>query len=70
MIYSFDEYDLDLRRYELRCAGRPVKIEPQVFNLLAYLIRHRDRVIPKEELLEHVWPGQFVGDVDHIAFLG
>jgi hypothetical protein len=34
MIYSFDEYELDLRRYELRCLGQPIKLEPQVFNLL------------------------------------
>src|SRR5919109_1495171 len=62
MIYGFDEYELDLQRYELRCACSPVKIEPQVFNLLAYLIRHRDRLITKAELLEQLWPGRVVGE--------
>jgi DNA-binding winged helix-turn-helix (wHTH) protein len=62
MIYSFEEYELDLQRYELRCAGQPVKIEPQVFNLLAYLIQHRDRLITKEELLEQLWAGRVVGE--------
>lgn len=54
--------ELDLQRYELRSAGRPVKIEPQVFNLLAYLIRYRDHVVSKEELLEQLWPGRIVGE--------
>jgi DNA-binding winged helix-turn-helix (wHTH) protein len=62
MIYSFGDYELDLQRYELRCAGRPVKIEPQVFNLLAYFIHHRDRLITKEELLDQLWPGRIVGE--------
>jgi DNA-binding winged helix-turn-helix (wHTH) protein/predicted ATPase len=60
MIYAFEKYELDLPRYELRYAGKPVKLEPQVFNLLAYLIQHRDRVVTKEELLEQLWPGRFV----------
>jgi DNA-binding winged helix-turn-helix (wHTH) protein len=63
MIYVFDEdYELDLQRYELRYSGKPVKLEPQVFNLLAYLIQHRDRVVTKEELLEQLWPARFVGE--------
>jgi predicted ATPase/DNA-binding winged helix-turn-helix (wHTH) protein len=62
MLYAFEDYELDLQCYELRHAGRPVKIEPQVFNLLAYLIRHRDRVVSKEELLEQLWPGRIVGE--------
>jgi predicted ATPase/DNA-binding winged helix-turn-helix (wHTH) protein len=62
LIYAFEEYELDLPRYELRYAGKLIKIEPQVFNVLAYLIQHRDRVITKEELLERLWPGRFVGE--------
>lgn len=62
MRYAFEDYELDLQRYELRYAGWPVKIEPQVFNLLAYLIQYRHRVISKEELLEQLWPGRIVGE--------
>jgi len=62
MIYSFDDYELKLQRYELRSSGRPVKLEPQVFNLLTYLIQHRDRLISKEELLEQLRPGRFVSE--------
>jgi predicted ATPase/DNA-binding winged helix-turn-helix (wHTH) protein len=62
MIYGFEDYELDLQRYELRYAGKLVKLEPQVFNVLAYLIQHRDRVVTKEEILEQLWPGRFVSE--------
>ncbi len=39
-----------------------MKLEPQVFNVLVYLLQHRDRVVPKEELLAQLWPGRFVGE--------
>ena len=54
MIYAFEDYELDLQRYALRYAGKLVKLEPQVFNILVYLIQHRDRVMTKEEILEHL----------------
>ena len=59
---AFGEYELDERLYELRRRGAIVKIEPKVFDVLAYLVRHRDRVVPKEELLGKLWPGEFVSD--------
>jgi predicted ATPase/DNA-binding winged helix-turn-helix (wHTH) protein len=62
MIYTFEACALDIQCYELRYAGKLVKIEPQVFNVLAYLIQHRDRVVTKEELREQLWPGRFVSE--------
>src|SRR5215471_5389433 len=62
MPYVFDDYELDTDLYELRRAGMPVKLEPLVFNVLAYLVQHRERVVTKQELCEHLWPDQFVGD--------
>jgi DNA-binding response OmpR family regulator len=62
MIYRFGNYELDAQRCELRCAGHLVAIEPKVFEVLAYLIAHRDRVVTKEELLEHCWPDTFVSE--------
>lgn len=62
MIYAFGEYELDTQRYELRCAGDLSKIEPQVFNVLAYLMQHRDRTVTRQELLEQLWPEQFISD--------
>ena len=62
MLYSFDDYTLDAEHYELRQAGRLVRLEPQVFNVLAYLVQHPGRTVTKEELEEHVWPdSQSVG---------
>jgi DNA-binding winged helix-turn-helix (wHTH) protein/tetratricopeptide (TPR) repeat protein len=55
MIYVFGDCELDTRLYELRRAGMPVKIEPQVFDVLVYLIQRRDRVVPRDELLERLW---------------
>jgi class 3 adenylate cyclase/DNA-binding winged helix-turn-helix (wHTH) protein/predicted ATPase len=62
-IYSFGEWQLDTRLDELRRAGKPLKLEPKVFDVLLYLIEHRDRVVSYKELIEHVWPGQLIGDV-------
>jgi pimeloyl-ACP methyl ester carboxylesterase len=39
-----------------------VPVEPQVFEVLAYLVNHRDRVVPKEELMDNVWGGRFVSE--------
>ena len=54
MIFVFSDCELDLDRYELRRAGQLRPVEPQVFDLLAVLIRERHRVVPKEELLDTV----------------
>lgn len=60
MIYTFEDFELDMALFELRRAGRPRPIEPQVFDVLAYLVTHRDRVVGKDELLETLWGGRIV----------
>ena len=62
VIYQFADCQLDLERLEFRRAGRLVPLEPQVFGVLAYLLEHRERVVSKDELLDHVWGHRFVGD--------
>src|SRR5215510_8681348 len=62
MIYTFGDYELDSQLYELRRAGHLLKIEPQVFKVLVYLIQHRDRTITRQELFEHLWPKQYISD--------
>ena len=57
MAYRFGEFSLDETLYELRRGGTLVKIEPKVFDVLLYLLRHRDRVVGKDELLDALWPG-------------
>ena len=55
MIYHFGNYELDAQRCELRCAGQQVAVEPKVFEVLVYLLEHRDRMVTKEELLAQCW---------------
>ena len=62
MIYRFERYELDTELYELRADGVPCHVEPQVFNLLRYLIEHADHVVTKDELLENLWPGRVVSE--------
>jgi DNA-binding winged helix-turn-helix (wHTH) protein/tetratricopeptide (TPR) repeat protein len=58
----FGDCELSAERIELRRAGTIVDIEPQVFDVLAYLLRHRDRVVPKTELLDQIWGNRFVSE--------
>jgi DNA-binding winged helix-turn-helix (wHTH) protein/fermentation-respiration switch protein FrsA (DUF1100 family) len=60
--FRFGEYALDIDRRELRRAADLVAIEPQVFDLLVYLIEHRGRVVSKDDLIEAVWGGRIVSD--------
>ena len=62
MLYVFGDYTLDTQGYALSRAGASVHVRPKVFQVLAYLLAHRDRVVPKPELMEQVWPGQSVSD--------
>lgn len=62
MIYQFGEYELDLELYQLRYAGDLCRLEPKAFNVLRYLIEHRDRIVPKEELLAELWDSQYISD--------
>jgi len=62
MIYAFGEFELDEARGELRRAGALVPLEPKPFAVLRHLIRHRQRVVSKGELLQRVWPEVAVAD--------
>lgn len=61
-MFRFGEYELDLGRYELRRGSDVVKAEPRVLEVLNYLIERRDRVVPKEELLDTLWADVHVSD--------
>lgn len=62
MIICFGECELDIDGRELRRANIPVHVEPQVFDLLSYLITHRERAIAKSEIVKEVWGGRIVSD--------
>ena len=61
-MYAFDDYELDTQTRELRRAGVPIPLAPKVYQVLTYLLEHRDRLVLQEELLERVWPGTYVDD--------
>jgi TolB-like protein len=62
MTFSFGDYEIDVERRELRHAKSLVHVEPQVFDLLVYLVQNRDRVVSKEDLIASVWGGRIVSD--------
>jgi DNA-binding winged helix-turn-helix (wHTH) protein/pimeloyl-ACP methyl ester carboxylesterase len=62
LLFRFAHCSLDLGRRELRRGGTLVEIEPQVFDLLVYLVRNRDRVVTKDDLIAGVWNGRIVSD--------
>ena len=62
VLFLFDNFALDCERRELRADGAPVSIEPQVFDLLVYLIENRGRVVSKDDLIASVWGGRIVSE--------
>ena len=60
--YCFEDCVLDTDRRELRRKGSLVAVEPQVFDLLVHLRRHRERVVTKDDLLAAVWQGRIVSE--------
>jgi pimeloyl-ACP methyl ester carboxylesterase/DNA-binding winged helix-turn-helix (wHTH) protein len=62
VLYCFENFSLDTERRELRGAAGLVPLQPQVFDLLAYLIRNRDRVVSKDDLIAAIWAGRIVSE--------
>ena len=60
--YFFEHYAFDTGRRELRRGPDVVSTTPQVFDLLDYLIRNRERVVSKDELVDAIWKGRIVSD--------
>ena len=62
MQFLFGDHMLDDDLRELRRGQEPVAVEPQVFDLLIYLVQNRDRVVSKDDLIASVWGGRVVSD--------
>jgi DNA-binding winged helix-turn-helix (wHTH) protein len=62
MRYVFGDYILDPQRQELWRAGTRLVLRPKVFQLLLYLLEQRDRLVSKHELIEQLWPHQFISE--------
>jgi TolB-like protein/cytochrome c-type biogenesis protein CcmH/NrfG len=60
--FVFGDHVLDVERRELRRASAAIPVEPQVFDLLVYLLENRDRVVSKDDLIASVWNGRIVSD--------
>ena len=60
MLFSFEDFTLDVARRELKRRGEAVALEPQVFDLLVYLLENRDRVVSRDDLIAAVWSGRIV----------
>src|SRR5688500_13895907 len=61
-VYRFGDYRLDPSARELSCAGVLTTLSPKVFDVLAYLVEHRDRAIGRDELIAAVWGRADVSD--------
>jgi TolB-like protein/DNA-binding winged helix-turn-helix (wHTH) protein/tetratricopeptide (TPR) repeat protein len=62
MIFTINGCSIDTDAYEVRRSGTPVPVEPQVFDLLVQLLRNRDRVVTRDEIIEKVWHGRIVSE--------
>ena len=62
MIYFFENHSLDTDRRELRRGAQIIAIGPQVFDVLEYLIRNRERVVSNDDLIEGIWKGRIVSE--------
>ena len=62
MLFSFEDFTVDTRRYELKRGGNAVAVEPQVLDVLIYLIKNRDRLITHDDLIAGVWNGRIVSE--------
>jgi DNA-binding winged helix-turn-helix (wHTH) protein/class 3 adenylate cyclase/tetratricopeptide (TPR) repeat protein len=61
-MFTFGSFSLDVERRELKRDAQLIALEPQVFDVLSYLVRNRDRVVSRDDLLAAVWRGRIVSD--------
>jgi DNA-binding winged helix-turn-helix (wHTH) protein len=60
--YLFEDYVLDTDRRELRRGPQLVSLEPKVFDLLSYVIRNRERVVSRDDMIATVWGGRILSE--------
>ena len=62
MTWAFGDFRLDPERFQLSCRDEQVRLEPQVLSLLIHLVRNRDHMVTKDEIVAAIWQGAAVSD--------
>jgi class 3 adenylate cyclase/DNA-binding winged helix-turn-helix (wHTH) protein/tetratricopeptide (TPR) repeat protein len=62
MVYRFGTCLLDTQQHQLQRCGQPIRLRPKVFQVLCYLLEHRDRMVLKAELYAHIWPQAYISE--------
>lgn len=62
MLYRFLDFEIDTDTHEFRVGGARRQLEPQVFDLLCFLVLNPDRLVSRDELIESVWGGRIVSE--------
>ncbi len=62
MIFRFNDFEINTETFTLSNNGQPISAEPQVFDLIVYLISHRDKVTTRQQLFDDLWGGRLVSD--------
>jgi DNA-binding winged helix-turn-helix (wHTH) protein len=62
MAYRFEDCSLAVERRELRRAGAIVRTEPQVLDLLLFLVRNRERMVDRDDLVAAIWQGRIISE--------
>jgi adenylate cyclase len=61
-VLAFDGFEVDLDAATIHVDGQVVEVEPQVFELIAFLVTHCGRLVAYDEIVEHVWKGRVISD--------
>ena len=61
-VYTFADVLVEPHHFRIQKSGQPQTIEPRAFDVLMFLIEHRDRVVEKQELFDEIWKQSFVTD--------
>lgn len=62
MIHEYGKISVDTGRRELRVDNKVVNLKPKEFDLLVYLIKHKNQVLSRDQILESVWGWEYIGD--------
>ncbi len=63
-LLSYEGLAVDIDRHEVTCDGETVELTRREFDLLAYFLEHPERVLTRDQLLEHVWGFDYYGDTN------